>query len=107
MLYECKNVRKIWDKASHILKFEIKWKCIVIGMPKYKCSTLTMFYNLLFSIIAYAIFKENSHCKFAGIDYNSVDLKNAVIRNLLFYDSLYKSSTINVHRLFMRFIEKF
>ena len=107
MLYECKNVQKILDKASHILKFEIKWKCIVIGMPKYKCSTLTMFYNLLFSIIAYAIFKENSHCKFAGIDYNSVDLKNAVIRNLLFYDSLFKSSTINVHRLFMRFIEKF
>ena len=71
-------------------------------MPKYECITLIMFYNLLFSTIAYAIFKENSRCKFAGIDYKNVDLKSAVIRNLLFYGSLYKSSKGDVHILVLR-----
>ena len=39
-------------------------------------------------ITAFAIFKENSYCKFTESCYESIDLEQAVVRNLQFYGEI-------------------
>ena len=57
MLFECERVKQLWIVISQILLYSIKWKDIVIGIPDYNCrSEKINFYNIIISIVAYAIF---------------------------------------------------
>ena len=42
-------------------------------------------YNFIISVIAYAIFKDNSKCKFNMLDYNNVNILSSVKDNLIYY----------------------
>ncbi len=64
MLYECSHVSQIWLKISNILDFNVKWKTIVCGYIEYTVTDKIFAHNFILSIIAFAIFKENSNCKF-------------------------------------------
>ena len=64
MLYECSHVSKIWLRISNILGCSVKWKTIVCGYIEYTVTDKIFALNFIISMIAYAIFKENSNCKF-------------------------------------------
>ena len=89
MLFDCLRVNAIWKKISDLLNFNIKWEHVIIGMSTaIPTSAEKHFYNIVMSITAYAIFKENSHCKFTESCYESINLEHAVVRNLQFYGEI-------------------
>ena len=86
MLYNCTRIKKIWCVIANVLKIDIKWKNIVCGFPKYEQSTGSLAaINYILSIVAYAIFKENSYTKFQKKPYNEVNIAIKVKMNLISY----------------------
>ena len=86
MLFGYLRVNSIWKKITDLLKLNIKWEHVIIGIPIVnEIRSEIHFYNTVMSIIAYAIFKDNSHCKFTESCYESINLEEAVVRNLQFY----------------------
>ena len=90
MLFDCYRVQDIWVNMSNSLKIELSWKNIVCGFPKYSMCTSKKInvINVIISVIAYAIFKENSYCKFEHKNYSNVNLCERVKQNLVYYKTL-------------------
>lgn len=86
MLFNCLKIRPIWEEMCDILDFEITWEHIVIGRNGSEENVFIN--NFLLSVVAYAIFKENSHCKFSEKNYAQVDISSAILRNINFYKAL-------------------
>ena len=110
MLFECEKVKQLWIVISQILLYSIKWKDIVIGIPDYNCrSEKINFYNIIISVVAYAIFKENSHSKFNETSYANINLKHAILRNVLFYGNVnfFLAKGNYYKKMFQRFIDLF
>jgi hypothetical protein len=56
MLFDCSHVHKIWEKVGIALITNITWKHVVIGYYN-GVNRHTMFRNILFSLIAFCIYK--------------------------------------------------
>ena len=91
MLYECERVCNIWKDISSSVNVNITWKHIVCGFPSYEPSTKIQSINYMISIVTYAIFKENSYCKFKELKYGQVNLKAVVKQNIMYYDIVLKN----------------
>ena len=99
MLFECNRVKIIWNIISYVLKIDISWKNIVCGFPKYITNKKTVLMNYIFTIVSYAIFKENSYCKFNDKRYEHVDMKQRIKQNLLYYKNILAKSVTDSYRL--------
>ena len=64
MLYDCKRIQSLWKHVSEILKINITWKNIVCGFISADISDYIKCLNHIISVIVYAIYKENSFCKY-------------------------------------------
>ena len=85
MLYSCERIMKMWEKISIVLSFNVSWKHLVCGFILRENSNKIIFYNLVLSIIIYAIFKQNSKCKINNL--RKVVLKNT--KHKLFSNNIY------------------
>ena len=85
MLYECKRIENVWNNISKIISMKVLWKHIVCGLPYYDQTEKITAYNLIISIVAYAIFKENSRCKFENTDYNRINVIRKIKDNISYY----------------------
>ena len=85
MLYDCVRINSLWKIISNYFKIQIRWKHIVCGFPSYEKGATINAYNFMISVISYAIFKENSKCKFNNLDYNNVNISASVKENLIYY----------------------
>ena len=84
MLYKCEPIQEIWQAISRILKFQITWKNIVCGFPKYLESSKAIDeYNIIISIVTYAIFLQNSMCKFNEKANNVTGIKQRIKQLLI------------------------
>ena len=61
MIYECERVKIIWKLISEIIKCNIMLKTITCGWPSYDISKKLYCFNVIISIVTYAIFRINSH----------------------------------------------
>jgi hypothetical protein len=95
MLYDCHRIKTIWQEVSKILKCNISWKTIVCGFPDYELTPKIMSINLIVTLISYAIFKENSHCKFTGKAYTAVNMKVQIVENIRHYCNIMKEMSSN------------
>ena len=100
MLYECSHVSQIWLKISNILDFNVKWKTIVCGYIEYTVTDKIFAHNFILSIIAFAIFKENSNCKF----YKKVLRTENIIASIKKYLSSYFMIVRNLEMKILLFI---
>ena len=82
MIYECEKVKYIWKVVGTSFKVNIRWKHVVIGYYDNLNNTTDML-NLIYSFIAYSIFKANNACKWNQSNYSKYDVKRAVINDLL------------------------
>ena len=107
MLYECQRLRDMWDFISDILKCNITWKQIVVGFPSCEDSDKIRCFNVIITIIAYAIFKENSHCKYENKNYAVSNITRVVKHNLREYMLLYDYGVCqnNERRMIQRIVE--
>jgi len=80
-----KRINSLWKIISNYFKIQIRWKHIVCGFPSYEKGATINAYNFMISVISYAIFKENSKCKFNNLDYNNVNIFSSVKENLIYY----------------------
>ena len=84
MLYECIRIRNIWKLISDTLKCNITWKNVVCGWPAYEHTPKIKTYNVILSIVAMAMFKANSHCKFENKNYGNIDMRHKIIEYLMY-----------------------
>ena len=84
MLFDCPRIYEIWESIATILKCNIKWKHLVCGFIGYSSDKI-IFMNTIFTIVSYAIFKENSRSKYENLAYKDLNIRNAVKRNLMYY----------------------
>jgi hypothetical protein len=85
MLYDCPQVNSIWKLISHPLNCDVSWKNIVCGFLMNNKSRKITALNFVIVVVAYTIFKENSHCKFNELPYACVNLNVKVKQNLMYY----------------------
>ena len=88
MLYDCNRIKLIWKNISNVLNIDVTWKHLVCGFVVQDISDKVLFYNTLFVIILYAIFKCNNNCKHENVSYSEMDIMLSVKRNLVHYKNV-------------------
>ena len=88
MLFSCKRVKAIWLKISDKLHMDVRWKHLVCGFIKRHDSTKIQFYNLILTLIMYAIFRKNSKSKFEKRSYLNINLNIEVKTYLIYYKNI-------------------
>jgi len=81
MLFDCGNVRHIWEIVGSCFNIRITWKSIVIGYYENINQTMSNI-NTVCNIIAYSIFKENNRCKWDECLFTKYNVNNRIIRDL-------------------------
>ena len=82
MLFECEQINIIWDKISQSVNFKISFKEIICGYTNYDNSKPIKTINYIITLVAYAIFKKNSKCKFENIEYTIESVIFQIINDL-------------------------
>ena len=90
MLFECERVKTLWGRVGTALNVNISWKQIVCAFSADCISEESNVYNHVISTVSYAIFKENSFCKFNKINYASIDLMTSIKKQLFYYKDIFK-----------------
>ena len=72
MLYEWPHMLEIWNPVSTVINVNLIWKHIICGFPKFEVTNQITCINDIISTLAYAIFKENSSCKFNKRNYRKL-----------------------------------
>ena len=90
MLFECSRIKDIWETISNVLNVNVRWKQIVCGFINCDQTIHISFINYVITIVAYAIFKENSYCKFNSSSYKESNLLLCVKQNIQYYTILLK-----------------
>ena len=88
MLFNCQHLNHIWKTLSQIVDIDIKYKHVVCGFPNYTNTTKISALNYVFNIVAYAIFKEKSRCKFQAVSYTTVNFSQMIKRNIILYKEI-------------------
>ena len=79
LLYECNNIKQIWNIIGTVLNFDIKWKHIVIGFYQGD-SDYADFLNLLISFTACKIYKYKMLCRIESLEENCYNVRiNAIM----------------------------
>merc|ERR1712218_453198 len=82
MIFYCDKLNWIWENISCITGFKISYKEIVCGYLNYERSKILNTINHVISLVAYSIFKSNSHCKFEECDYNINIIKQQIATDM-------------------------
>ena len=90
MIYECDRVKMLWKLIAETIKCNIMLKTIICGWPTYDISRKLNCFNVIISVVANAIFRMNSKCKFESLNYSNVDLKGIITKSLLYQKSIIK-----------------
>ena len=85
MLYVCPRISNMWKVISSAIKVNINWKNIVCGYIMCENSDKVQLLNLLYSIITYAVFKNNNNSKFEKKCYATIDVQKSVKKNIAYY----------------------
>ena len=85
MLFACPRIYNIWALVSSGLSINVTWKHVVCGYIMCEKSAKIKCLNLLFSVIMYAIFKNNNSCKFDKTSYKNIDVQKSVKKNIVYY----------------------
>lgn len=83
LLFECNNVKNIWNTVSNLLSFKIQWKHIVVGFF-YEKSDKTKSLNLLITYVAYRIYKQKMLCRLDSMNETECNIYNHVKKIHLF-----------------------
>jgi hypothetical protein len=87
MLFDCVKTRDIWKTIGKCFNVNIRWKHIVIGYYD-DVNKLGRLLNLLYTYVAYNIFKANNKCKWEQKKYSNCNVKRQVICNLIYLDKI-------------------
>ena len=101
LIFDCVNVLKIWKTLSEYLGFNVQWKHIIIGFYHVRNNT-TKLYNLLFSCIAYRIYKHKMFCRIDKIDENENSLVHAIRDSVGSYANVMKHLKKNTDASFFQ-----
>lgn len=89
LIFDCKNVQKIWNAISDFVTFQVQWKHVIIGFYSSQSNTIKM-YNLLFSFISYKIYKHKMYCRLENTEETEQSLFYAVKDSVLIYSNVLK-----------------
>ena len=96
MLLECIRVQDIWTRIAPILQMNIRWKTLICGFIMRDLTPKLEFYNLILTLVMYAIFRQNSKCKFEKTSYMSLNLKLEVKKYLQYYKNLLQLTSYGI-----------
>ena len=103
MLFDCKRINDIWNLISNVTKTNISWKEIVCGFINYDVTDKIVCLNIISSLIAFSIFKVNSHCKFNDVPFANINVRNVLKENLSYYvQVLGKTDVSKLYSLYLR-----
>ena len=89
LIFDCKNVKRIWEVARNVCQINIQWKHIVVGYFLIE-NRNTQLLNLLISVIAFLIYKIKMKLRFEQKLETDMEIKIYVKNNLLHYYEIYK-----------------
>jgi len=90
LLFECKRIKALWEKVGRILKINIAWKHIVIGVND--TNTNSQIINMCISIVAYSINCLWIKCSMSNTPYENVKMMEHIESSLLFYSRVLKNT---------------
>ena len=95
MLFYCRNIMKVWNLISEVIKVNVKWKNIVCGFPSSEDSKSIRFINLVITIVAYGIFKSSNKSRWTN--QNQIDrIEQIVAKDIMFYRLIFRTKEDNV-----------
>lgn len=105
LLYDCTNVKKIWNIVSIILHFVVSWKHVIVGLYK-EINNKVIVYNNVISFVALRIYKYKMWCRINDDIEKPEDIISHVKTSTkIFYLALKKSkySNFNIDMLRLLF----
>ena len=88
MLFSCARIHHIWEKVSNVLNVNIQWKHLVCGFIMRNITDKVNYYNIIFSVVMYAVFKNNSNSKYENKPYVNMNIEKSVKHNLVYYKNV-------------------
>ena len=88
--FECSRITNIWVKLSQIININITWKRVLLGYT----SNIDNLYNMLFSIVMYAIFKVWCSSTEDEDGYKNMDITSLIKKDLRNWTSILKLTAI-------------
>lgn len=89
LIFQCENVRKIWNFTSLVLKFNVVWKHILIGFYFERNKKINDLNNII-STLATIIYKYKMFCRLKNIEENMHEIEKHVKTSLKYYSLVYK-----------------
>ena len=100
LIFQCDNVKQIWNLLSKVLNFEITWKHIVLGFYHEKNKKSYMLNNII-SYTACKIYKCKMYCRIENKNETELCIKSYVKKHILLYYhiSCYRKSALLKNKL--------
>ena len=89
LLFQCNRVKTIWNKVGTLLKVDLSWKHIVIGLHEEGEKDINTVRNNILSIIAYSIYISWVKCDDSKCTYKFVNIDKNVKNYLNHYCYMY------------------
>ena len=85
LLFSCRRVQNIWQTVGQILKLNITWQCIILGLEDQYANKLNTARNIIITIITYSIYVSWLRCENSKHCYKYINL----IKSIKYYQQLY------------------
>ena len=93
LIYECQNVSQIWHIVGIVLRFDVKWKHIIIGFYD-EINSKTILLNNIISFIGCRIYKYKMSCRIKGENESCQNMISHVRLSLMnFYKVMLRLNT--------------
>ena len=99
--YECANVNNMWKELGKILKLDISWKHLVLGVRGN--NLVVCLRNMLFTTIMYALFKNWCNDIDNKMMYQPnthvMNCKRIILKDIFLWNSIIKKTDNKIHEL--------
>ena len=99
LIHLCDNVKNIWDITSRIVKFDIKWKHILIGFYHEHNKKIVTLNNFI-STISTVIYKYKMFCRIKEIEENVESMESHIKASCKIYSHIYKKINVDLSNMF-------
>ena len=96
LLFKCERINDVWNKVGQVIRVNIKWKHLVIGLDERYSEIMNKAKNIIITIVVYSIFTGWIKCGESKESFKYINIWNNALSKLNLYLKIFSEY---VHKL--------
>ena len=96
LLFKCERINDVWNKVGQVIRVNIKWKHLVIGLDERYSEIMNKAKNMIITIVVYSIFAGWVKCGESKESFKYINIWNNALSKLNLYLKIFSEF---VHKL--------